>query len=124
MYPEFWAKIAAGVIFLGFNLTFFPQFVLGYLGMNRRYWEYSEEYQVLNVMSSAGATILAAGYLLPFVYLFWSLWGAKEAGPNPWGATGLEWSTPSPPPQHNFEGTPVVTLPPYVYSRKEADVVG
>ncbi len=124
MYPEFWAKIAAAIIFFGFNLTFFPQFLLGYLGMNRRYWEYAEEYQVLNVMSSAGATILGVGYLIPFVYLTWSLWRAKEAGPNPWGATGLEWLTPSPPPQDNFPETPVVTMPPYVYSRKEAEVVG
>jgi cytochrome c oxidase subunit 1 len=124
MYPEFWAKIAAGIIFVGFNLTFFPQFVLGYQGMNRRYWEYAEEYQVLNVMSSAGASILGVGYLIPFTYLAWSLWRAKEAGPNPWGATGLEWLTPSPPPQDNFPETPVVTMPPYVYSRKEPEVVG
>jgi cytochrome c oxidase subunit 1 len=124
MYPEFWAKIAAGIIFIGFNLTFFPQFLLGYQGMNRRYWEYAEEFQVLNVMSSAGASILAVGYLIPFVYLSWSLWHAKEAGPNPWGASGLEWLTPSPPPQDNFDEAPVVTLPPYVYSGKEAEVVG
>jgi cytochrome c oxidase subunit 1 len=124
MYPEFWAKIAAGIIFVGFNLTFLPQFVLGYQGMNRRYWEYAEEFQVLNVMSSAGATILGVGYLIPFTYLAWSLWHAKHAGPNPWGATGLEWTTPSPPPEDNFPETPVVTMPPYVYSRKEAVVVG
>jgi cytochrome c oxidase subunit 1 len=124
MYPEFWAKIAAGIIFIGFNLTFFPQFILGVQGMNRRYWEYAEEFQVLNVMSSAGASILGVGYLIPFTYLAWSLWRAKEAGPNPWGATGLEWTTPSPPPEDNFAETPVVTMPPYVYSRKEAEVVG
>jgi cytochrome c oxidase subunit 1 len=124
MYPEFWAKVAAGIIFIGFNLTFFPQFILGYVGMNRRYWEYAAEFQVLNVMSSAGATILGLGYLIPFVYLAWSLFHAKEAGPNPWGATGLEWQTTSPPPPDNFAETPVVTLPPYVYSRKEAEVVG
>jgi cytochrome c oxidase subunit 1 len=123
MYPEFWAKIAAIIIFVGFNLTFFPQFVLGYQGMPRRYHEYVPEYQVLNVLSSAGASILGVGYLLPFIYLTWSLKYAKSAGKNPWGATGLEWSTTSPPPPDNFETTPVVTLHPYIYSREEAQVV-
>jgi cytochrome c oxidase subunit 1 len=118
MYPEFWAKVAAIVIFVGFNLTFFPQFVLGYQGMPRRYHEYAPEFQVLNVMSSAGASILGLGYLLPFFYLIWSLKYAKEAGRNPWGATGLEWTTPSPPPTENFDVTPVVTLEPYIYSRE------
>jgi cytochrome c oxidase subunit 1 len=124
MYNEFWAKIGAGVIFIGFNLTFFPQFVLGYQGMNRRYWEYAEEFQVLNVMSSAGASILGVGYLIPFAYLLWSLFRGREAGPNPWGATGLEWATASPPPPDNFAVTPTVTRPPYVYKREEAEVVG
>jgi cytochrome c oxidase subunit 1 len=116
MYPEGWAKLAALVIFVGFILTFLPQFVLGYLGMPRRYHAYPPEFQVLNVMSSAGASILAVGYLLPFAYLLWSLYGGKRAGPNPWGATGLEWQTPSPPPPHNFDVTPVVTCGPYEYS--------
>jgi cytochrome c oxidase subunit 1 len=123
MYPEFWAKIAAVIVFVGFNLTFFPQFILGYQGMPRRYHQYVPEYQVLNVMSTAGASILAVGYLLPFFYLSWSIRYAKEAGRNPWGATGLEWGTTSPPPPDNFEVTPVVTLPPYIYSRKEPEVV-
>jgi cytochrome c oxidase subunit 1 len=124
LYPELLAKLAALVIFVGFNLTFFPQFVLGYQGMNRRYHEYAPEFQVLNVMSSAGASILAAGYALPLFYLIWSLRYAKDAGRNPWGATGLEWSVASPPPPDNFEVTPTVTLPPYTYSAKEAEVVG
>jgi cytochrome c oxidase subunit 1 len=123
MYPEFWARLAAMIIFTGFNLAFFPQFLLGYLGMPRRYHEYAPEYQVLNVMSTAGSSILAVGYLIPFIYFLWSLRYAKMAGANPWGATGLEWSTASPPPPDNFDETPVVTLPPYVYSRKEAQVV-
>ena len=93
MYPELWGKLAALTIFIGFNLTFFPQFVLGYLGMPRRYYEYAPEFQVLNVMSTAGASILAVGYLLPLVYLILSLWYSADAGPNPWGATGLEWQT-------------------------------
>jgi cytochrome c oxidase subunit 1 len=119
LYPEGWAKLAALIIFVGFFLTFLPQFVLGYLGMPRRYQAYPPEFQVLNVMSSAGASILAVGYVLPLVYLFWSLFYGKKAGSNPWGATGLEWQTASPPPTENFAHTPVVTHPPYEYSLRE-----
>lgn len=119
LYPEIWGKLAALTIFIGFNLTFFPQFVLGYLGMPRRYFEYPPEYQVLNVMSTAGASILAVGYLLPLVYLILSLWIGPKAGPNPWDATGLEWQTPSPPPKDNFETIPVVTEGPYHYPLAE-----
>jgi cytochrome c oxidase subunit I len=124
MYPEFLSKLAALIIFVGFMLTFLPQFVLGYLGMPRRYHVYPPEFQVLNVMSSAGASILAVGYALPLFYLIWSLYGGKPAGPNPWGATGLEWQTPSPPPPHNFDATPIVTTAPYEYSLEETDGVG
>jgi cytochrome c oxidase subunit I len=116
MYPETWGKIAAGTIFIGFNLTFFPQFVLGYLGMPRRYHSYPPEFQVLNVMSSAGASILAVGYVLPLIYLLWSLRYGEVAPDNPWAATGLEWRTPSPPPTENFPETPVVTWEAYDYS--------
>jgi cytochrome c oxidase subunit 1 len=123
MYPEGWARFSALVLFVGFNLTFFPQFVLGYLGMPRRYHAYPEEFQVLNVLSSAGASILAVGYLIPMIYLIWSMRYGKPAPANPWGATGLEWQTPSPPPSYNFEETPVVTEEPYVYSHEEAEVV-
>jgi len=123
MYPDWIANLAALIIFVGFNLTFFPQFLLGYQGMNRRYWEYAPEFQVLNVMSSAGASILAVGYLMPLVYFLWSLRYGKRAPANPWGATGLEWATASPPPPDNFAETPVVTLPPYVYNPEEAAVV-
>ena len=115
LYPEGVAKIAAAILFIGFNLTFFPQFVLGYLGMPRRYHVYPEEFQVLNVMSTAGASILGIGYLLPLLYLVWSLRYGKVAGANPWKATGLEWQTASPPPTENFEHTPVVTQEAYDY---------
>jgi cytochrome c oxidase subunit 1 len=125
MYPEGWARLAAGLIFVGFFLTFVPQFVLGYLGMPRRYHSYPPEWQVLNVMSSAGASILAVGYVLPLIYLLWSLPYGRPAGPNPWGATGLEWQTPSPPPTENFPVTPVVTVGPYEYSLDgQTEVVG
>jgi len=122
MYPEAWGRVAAVTIFLGFNLTFFPQFILGYLGMPRRYWEYPPEFQVLNVLSTAGASILGLGYVLPMAYLIWSLRYGEPAPANPWGATGLEWQTPSPPPRDNFERTPVVTRPPYDYSGPEEEV--
>jgi cytochrome c oxidase subunit 1 len=122
MYAELPAKAAAVIIFLGFNLTFFPQFILGYLGMPRRYHAYPPEYQVWNVLSSAGASILAVGFLLPMIYLAWSLKYGPVAGPNPWEATGLEWQTASPPPEHNFLETPVVTTEPYHYGEVEAEV--
>jgi cytochrome c oxidase subunit I len=115
MYPEMWARVAALIMFIGFNLTFFPQFVLGYLGMPRRYASYPPEFQVLNVLSSAGATILAAAYLLPLCYLVWSLFYGERATANPWRATGLEWRTASPPPTVNFRETPVVTRGPYEF---------
>ncbi|MGH9338265.1 MAG: cytochrome c oxidase subunit I [Acidobacteriota bacterium] len=123
LYPEGWAKFAALIVFVGFNLTFFPQFILGYLGMPRRYHSYPDEFQVLHVMSSAGASILAVGYLIPFIYLFWSLRHGALAGPNPWGAKGLEWETPSPPTTHNFKETPVVGDHTHEYSSREAEVV-
>jgi len=125
LYPEGWAKLSALIVFLGFNLTFFPQFILGYLGMPRRYHAYPEEFQVLNVMSSAGASILGVGYLLPLVYFIWSMRYGARASSNPWPATGLEWQTPSPPPTHNFEQVPVVTEEAYDYPRlQEAEVAG
>jgi cytochrome c oxidase subunit 1 len=115
LYPEGWARFAALVIFIGFNLTFFPQFIVGYLGMPRRYHFYPDEFQVLNVMSTAGASILAVGYAIPLVYLIWSVRYGPAAGPNPWKAKGLEWQTTSPPPTFNFEKTPTVTEDTYEY---------
>jgi len=117
LYPEFWAKISAVNIFIGFNLTFFPQFLLGYLGMPRRYQAYPPEFQVLNVMSTAGASVLGVGYLLPFIYLIWSMRYGPKASSNPWNATGLEWTTPSPPTTHNFDRVPLVTEEAYAYDQ-------
>jgi cytochrome c oxidase subunit I len=122
-YPESLARLAAVVIFLGFNLTFFPQFVLGYLGMPRRYHVYPPEFQVLNVLSTAGASILAVGYVLPLAYMIWSLRYGAVAGMNPWKARGLEWQTPSPPSTHNFDVTPTVVREAYDYETAEPELI-
>jgi len=116
MYPEAWARFTALLMFVGFNLTFFPQFILGYLGMPRRYPEYPPEFQVWNVLSSAGASILAFGYALPLFYLAWSLRHGAQSPANPWRAKGLEWQVSSPPPSENFLTTPIVTEDAYAYS--------
>jgi cytochrome c oxidase subunit 1 len=117
MYPEAFAKTSAILVFVGFNLTFGPQFILGYLGMPRRYHEYPPEFQVLNVASTLGATILGLGYGLCLVYLLWSLKRGAIAPANPWGAKGLEWEkTQSPPTTFNFDEDVIVTEPAYNYA--------
>ncbi len=121
MYNETWGKVSALILFIGFNLTFFPQFLLGMWGMHRRYHAYPPEMQFLNIMSTAGATVLAIGFLLPAVYLTWSLKYGKQAPSNPFGATGLEWQTTSPPPLVNFDKIPIVTTGPYAYDAVESE---
>jgi cytochrome c oxidase subunit 1 len=119
LYPERPAQAAAILMFFGFNLTFFPQYLLGFEGMPRRYHSYPPQFEMLNVLSSAGASILAVAYLLPLLYLFWSLRRGPLAGANPWQAKGLEWTTPSPPPSHNFAATPIVTEEAYAYDPRD-----
>jgi cytochrome c oxidase subunit 1 len=116
MYPEKLSQVAAVVTFIGFNLTFFPQFILGMLGMPRRYASYPPEFQVLNVFSTAGATILGIGYLIPVLYFLWSLKYGEVAGDNPWQATGLEWQTQSPPLTENFIEPPIMDHEAYDYA--------
>jgi len=116
LYPETAGKVAAILVFVGFNLTFFPQFVVGYLGMPRRYHAYPEEFQILNVLSTGGAAVLGVGYTLIVIYLVASLFKPRNAPANPWGATGLEWDIPSPPITLNFEKDPVVTEDAYNYA--------
>ena len=118
MFADNWAKLAAALVFIGFNLTFFPQFILGYLGMPRRYhyYDFAPQWQAYNIMSTAGSSILALGYILPAFYLLHSLKYGKRAGRNPWGASGLEWQTDSPPDMHNFHEVPIVTQEAYDYS--------
>jgi len=124
MYPDTWARLAAAIVFIGFNLTFFPQFMLGYLGMPRRYATYPAEFQVLNVMSSAGASILGLGYLIPLIYLVWSIRYGPIAPANPWRAKGLEWETSSPPPTQNFDVPPVVREGAYAYGPPGSELEG
>jgi cytochrome c oxidase subunit 1 len=114
-YPEMWARFAAILMFFGFNLTFFPQFIMGYLGMPRRYHVYPPEFQVYHVLSTSGAAVLGVAYLLPLTYLLGSLFSNKTAGANPWDAKGLEWQAPSPPPHRNFLRPPQVSAEPYDY---------
>jgi cytochrome c oxidase subunit 1 len=126
MYPEALGRLAAAILFIGFNFTFFPQFILGYLGMPRRYHSYPPEFQVLNVFSTSGATILAIGYLLPALYFIWSLQYGRIAGSNPWRAAGLEWTTQSPPLKENFLEVPTVTEEAYDYDKigSQVEVAG
>src|SRR5262249_31926293 len=112
-YPEIWARFSAILMFFGFNLTFFPQFIMGYLGMPRRYHVYPPEFQVYHVLSTSGAAVLGVAYLLPLTYLLTSLLSEKSASPNPWDARGLEWQSPSPPPHRNFLHPPEIPAGPY-----------
>ncbi|PWC27543.1 cytochrome c oxidase subunit I [Teichococcus aestuarii] len=115
LYPEGWARFAAILMFFGFAFTFFPMFVMGFAGMPRRYAAYPPEFQIWHVMSSCGAVLLAAAYLLPMAYLTFSLFRGARATDDPWDATGLEWRTASPPPRGNFGVLPVVAEGPYLY---------
>ncbi|HQR34397.1 MAG TPA: cbb3-type cytochrome c oxidase subunit I [Blastocatellia bacterium] len=115
MYPEIWGRISAAIVFLGFNLTFFPQFIVGYLGMPRRYHAYVPEYQVWHILSTAGASLLAIGFIMPVIYLTWSLKYGEKVGDNPWMAAGLEWETSSPPPTENFTYQPVINHDAYEF---------
>ena len=114
MYNETLGKIAAGLVFIGFNLTFFPQLVLGSRGMPRRYANYAERFANLHELSTYGSWILGAGLFLILGYALWSLAYGEEAPANPWGATTLEWTNVAALPiHHNFERTPLVTRGPY-----------
>jgi cytochrome c oxidase subunit 1 len=115
VYSERWALAAAVLVILGFNATFIPQFLLGNMGMPRRYYSYPEQFQALNVASTAGASLLAFGFFMILFYLVASLVRGRVAGPNPWFSRGYEWNTPSPPDVMNFPGTPVIDRGPHEY---------
>jgi cytochrome c oxidase subunit 1 len=122
MYHEGWGMVAASLIVLGFNATFIPQFLLGNAGMPRRYYIYPERYQALNVASTAGASLLAFGFLIILIYLIYALVRGPIAGDNPWDSRGYEWMSTSPPPKHNFDVTPVITQDSHSYQEPGEEV--
>ncbi|WP_413289727.1 cytochrome c oxidase subunit I [Bdellovibrio sp. HCB337] len=115
MYNESLARITFVLIFVGFNVTFFPQFVLGAMGMPRRYFDYIPAYHSLNAISTVGSWLIAAGFLLSLYVIINGLLKGEKAPENPWGAKTLEWTVQSPPPHHNFDVEPVITAGPYEY---------
>jgi len=114
-YAERPALVGGFLVIFGFAATFVPQFLLGNMGMPRRYYSYPERFWPLNVASTAGASLVAIGFLIVLVNLVVSLAWGRVAGPNPWGSKGYEWNTPSPPDKENFPGTPVFTHGPHEY---------
>ena len=118
MYSERLGMLSAALVFAGFFVTFFPQFLLGNAGMPRRYFNYPAQFQVLHLVSTAGSWVLASGMIITLVYLIHALFWGREAGPNPWRSRSYEWRTPSPPPPHNFEHTPSFAIDAYDYSQE------
>ena len=121
MYNQALAKIACLLIFIGFNVTFLPQFVMGSQGMPRRYYNYVEQFTIYHQISTVGAFILGIGFTLVLGYLLYSLFKGKKASSNPWGSRALEWQVSSPPSHHNFEYTPVIIHGPYDYHQPMED---
>lgn len=116
MYNEKVAKTGVVMYFIGANVLYFPMFIMGYMGMPRRYFDYLPEYQIYHVISTVGSWILITSILLMIVNLIVAkVKGNRVAGGNPWGAKTLEWAMPSPPPLLNFVETPVPTEDPYDY---------
>jgi cytochrome c oxidase subunit 1 len=116
MYNSMAASVAAWLIFIGFNATFFPQFIMGYMGMPRRYHTYPEEFQFYHIASTLGAAVMGIGLITCLINFIHSLRSGAKASINPWSATGLEWNaTASPPIEHNFESQPVVDVEAYDY---------
>ena len=111
MYNEAWGRLAAGMIFVGFNATFFTQFVMGSKGMPRRYYNYSPEFTVYHQISTFGSYFMAVGFVLIAAYLIASLFKGQPAPANPWGGATMEWQCASPPPHHNFDETPAAHDP-------------
>jgi cytochrome c oxidase subunit 1 len=116
MYSERWGVVGATLVFAGFFMTFFPQFLLGNAGMPRRYFAYAPRYATLNVISTVGAWILGAAMLMTLGYLVVGLFAGERAGANPWDSRSYEWYATSPPPKHNFAREPAFVLDPYDYS--------
>jgi cytochrome c oxidase subunit 1 len=117
MYNETWGRIGAVLVFIGFNVTFMTQFLMGSRGMPRRYYNYLDQFQQLHAFSTYGSWILGLGLLINAIGLIVSLWTGARASANPWGGTTLEWATQSPPIKHNFHDAPVLDRLPYDYRR-------
>ncbi len=115
LYNERLAQISFALVFTGFNITFFTQFLLGTHGMPRRYYDYLDQYQPLHGFSSIGSYVLGVGFVIMLVMFVQSLMRGAKAPPNPWGSAGYEWQTASPPIAHNFHETPIMTRGPYDY---------
>jgi len=115
LYNEKLAKIASVFIFVGFNVTFLPQFVMGAQGMPRRYYNYVDQFTAFHQTSTIGSYLLGVGFLIILYYLMHSLFKGAKSPANPWGSRGLEWQATSPPDFHNFDHTPVVIHGPYDY---------
>jgi cytochrome c oxidase subunit 1 len=120
MYSERWGRIAWALVFFGFNLTFFPQFIMGSQGMPRRYFHYLPQFELYHRLSTIGAFVLAIGFVITAAYLLHSLFRGRRAPANPWGGATLEWRCSSPPPVHNFDHPPPVSDP-YDYRAVEYD---
>jgi cytochrome c oxidase subunit 1 len=126
MYSEKWARVSAVLLFIGFNLTFIPQFIMGSQGMPRRYWQYdnmidTDLFHFYHTLSTLGSWMIALSFIIMLIYLVYSIKNGKVAGSNPWGALTLEWQTPSPTPAHNFLEEPKITHGPYAYDKVEAE---
>ena len=111
MYNDFWGRISCLLVFVGFNVTFFPQFVMGARGMPRRYASYDPEFQIFHQISTAGAFVLGFGILLAYGVLIYAAKYGKRCGSNPFRAASMEWQSSSPPDFHNFIHQPVVNDP-------------
>jgi cytochrome c oxidase subunit 1 len=115
MYSERVGLLTSAMVFLGFLITFVPQFFLGNAGMPRRYYSYPSSYQWLHVVSTVGAYLIGVGIVVTLVNLLVALRYGARADKNPWGSRSFEWSAPSPPPKHNFLTPPVINRGPYDY---------
>jgi len=117
MYNKKFANIAVVTYFIGFNMLYFPKFIMGYMGMPRRYYDYLPQFTPYQRISTVGSWILAGTIFFIIGYLIHALKYGKKATSNPWGGVTLEWHIPSPPPLENFETIPTITHEPYDFSQ-------
>jgi cytochrome c oxidase subunit 1 len=121
LYSERVGLLSATAVFIGLVLTFLPQFLLGNMGMPRRYYAYPPRFQWLHVLSTGGAYLLAGALVLTLANLLVALKWGERAGRNPWNSRSFEWLTRSPPPKHNFGRSPRLDYSPYDYTLTEEE---